>query len=376
MPKKYIAYALFALAFMVNASFSLVTDYLIVHTGFIEQYVFYLVISGCIFIYVAVFKPIELNMIGFSIGFFLYLLTWSFAGDSVYGASKAFLGIMVPFLSVMILSLYAWRKDEVVEAVLVTCIFVLIVALIYKTMFGFSARSVRFGLFGSITFGWVMSFGAVTALLVLKEKRSFITFSLFFVFLIAVFWSGSKGPLVSLLLIVVYMIFRVFSFSRLFLFFTLTFVLVYFMRDFFFESRAISSLMEIAKDPEAYVAGAGQGSVGSRISFYRLSIALFMENPILGIGFGGWGSWEATTHHYYPHNLFLEIISESGLLGLLLLFVILARALKINNLQIKYLVAVSIIAMMFSGDFSYFRYPLFFILLSMILHRREKFLYE
>ena len=98
---------------------------------------------------------------------------------------------------------------------------------------------------------------------------------------------------------------------------------------------------------------------GDRIRERNIDIALaiFMSNPIVGVGLGGF--------HYvsgiiYPHNFFLELLSETGLIGttlaMLLLFLPLSRCgqglLHINasNQFIFLILLGTAVRVMFSSD--------------------------
>lgn len=66
-----------------------------------------------------------------------------------------------------------------------------------------------------------------------------------------------------------------------------------------------------AYSPEAIIHGA---SFKERLERYQAAIRLFVQRPLLG---GGTNSYaERTKLDEYPHNIFLEIISENGLIGL------------------------------------------------------------
>ena len=63
----------------------------------------------------------------------------------------------------------------------------------------------------------------------------------------------------------------------------------------------------------------GDGAILSRMDSYTLSWQMFIEKPILGRGFGsfsGFNNIKWTSIQKYPHNLFLEILSELGIAGL------------------------------------------------------------
>ena len=59
----------------------------------------------------------------------------------------------------------------------------------------------------------------------------------------------------------------------------------------------------------------------TRAFLYSLSFRLFLQHPILGVGFNGFSqalpSWAKAVGVVYPHNIFLEHASEMGIVGLL-----------------------------------------------------------
>lgn len=363
MMKAYYSNFLFFIAFLTNASFSVLTDFLISHYTLVENLAFYYVSSAMIFSFFVFFNKNTLYISVVLMSLAVYLFALSLVGDPLYGSSKVFLGLVVPCLTVLIVSFRAWSRTELNTALLVTCMLFLIVAVAYKLQYGLFQRSVRFGLLGSITFGWVMTFGVISALLALMERRSMVSAACIIVFVGAVLWSGSKGPLISLLLIAAIIIIKEFPPKKILLVMLPLIILGLFSKDVLLESRAVSSILVFADDPAAYISGSGSGSVGSRLDFYKLSLELFWDNPVFGVGFGGWGLYEENTKHFYPHNIFLEVMSEAGLLGFLLLLFLLSRVFLLD-VALAYLVLMALAVMLFSGDFSYLRYPLFFLLLG------------
>jgi O-antigen ligase len=78
-------------------------------------------------------------------------------------------------------------------------------------------------------------------------------------------------------------------------------------------------------------------SIIGRQAVMKAGIAMFMNNPVLGVGFGNFGLsyWDYATelglesnalqldygpNSRFPHSLYVEIISETGLIGLLTFF--------------------------------------------------------
>lgn len=73
--------------------------------------------------------------------------------------------------------------------------------------------------------------------------------------------------------------------------------------------------------------GGGESAEG-RTDRYDFAFKLFAENPIVGEGIGGFGyNYNDTDARGYPHNIFLEIIAELGLVGLVLFLLLIFRCI-------------------------------------------------
>ncbi|MDW7710745.1 MAG: O-antigen ligase family protein [Deferrisomatales bacterium] len=91
-----------------------------------------------------------------------------------------------------------------------------------------------------------------------------------------------------------------------------------------------------------------------RTEIYRAALKLGSENPFVGAGLGGFAS---TGLHVYPHNLFLEVFSETGMAGLGLIAAALglagAQMIRSRRRVDAATVAALVLALMssqFSGD--------------------------
>jgi O-antigen ligase len=60
-----------------------------------------------------------------------------------------------------------------------------------------------------------------------------------------------------------------------------------------------------------------QGTAVMRLEYYRASPGIWLQKPLLGWGVGGWSMayWQRDFIQY-PHNLFCEVLTEQGLLGI------------------------------------------------------------
>lgn len=138
-------------------------------------------------------------------------------------------------------------------------------------------------------------------------------------FLVAMYYAGSKGPMLGL-----FMSFLLFAALQGFLRRTVWIALL--MTGAFFLARQHSgsfndtielvSVSRLFLNPSAEIS---YGSYGSRLDFYKYSAERFAESPVVGIGTGGWGSRRKLfDERSYPHNLFIELACELGLVGVLL----------------------------------------------------------
>ena len=83
-----------------------------------------------------------------------------------------------------------------------------------------------------------------------------------------------------------------------------------------------------------------QSSIQIRIQYYHDAIESFKKNPLIGKGVGMF-SYEHGSRGAYPHNIFLEIAAEYGLIGIIIfwpfliyLFYLALRLIK--NIPLKH----------------------------------------
>jgi len=103
------------------------------------------------------------------------------------------------------------------------------------------------------------------------------------------------------------------------------------------------------------------GTAGKRLEFYDDAVKAFESKPALGWGAGGWSQfYYHEDKRGYPHNLFLEVAVEQGIVGLLLLSIFVMNIFWVAARQrvelggrfsfILPIVAYSLSVTMFSGD--------------------------
>jgi len=61
----------------------------------------------------------------------------------------------------------------------------------------------------------------------------------------------------------------------------------------------------------------GDPAIHSRLDYWQLSLKIIKDNPVIGVGMGGFSSYHKV--EVYPHNIILEFAVEGGAVGLLVL---------------------------------------------------------
>ena len=72
-------------------------------------------------------------------------------------------------------------------------------------------------------------------------------------------------------------------------------------------------------------------AIGARIEAYKISIERFEKHPIIGLGFGGFRTYyksDLPIWIKYPHNIFLEALVETGIIGFILFIYLLIMVYK------------------------------------------------
>lgn len=303
--------------------------------------------------------------------FFLFLFMQSLSSDNIsYGIQKSILGLVTPLFCFMLFTRIKWHLGNLNKYFIFIIFIITVIGILYKLKYGFFQRSISFGLLGSITFGWLSGMAFLAAYL--EHKKSKIDYFLIVYFFLMILWSGSKGPLLSVSIIALY-------FSRKVLFTSFknfAVVFVFFLAGYFFISiyvediRSVRMILELitSTSPEEYISGKGGGSFGTRLNYIEDSKILFYQNPFLGVGFGGWHAQNFYSDHKYPHNIIYELISEVGIIGLTLFLFLINKLWTTKNI-FGIIGVYSLISLLFSGDFSYFRYALFPLLISYYINK-------
>lgn len=301
---------------------------------------------------------------------FLILFVSSFtAEDTIYGIQKCFLGLLLPLLLFSIFIRFNWSPKFIYDCFIFAVIIIIVIAIPYKISNGLFIRSTSFGLLGSIPFGWVngMSFIIVG----LKQNKKVSDYFLMLVFILMIIWTGSKGPLLAMTIIILINFNKILGdkISTKIITFLLLFLAGLVIFNYAEDIRSVRSIIAFFNDPEGYTDGVGRGSIGTRSNYIGLAFDTFLKYPIFGAGFGSFAEVNFTFHQY-PHNIYLEMLAEGGIISLIIFLLIL---LKNSFAGLGQAVLFMLICLSFSGDISYFRYAFFPLLISSYINNYNKF---
>jgi len=120
-------------------------------------------------------------------------------------------------------------------------------------------------------------------------------------------------------------------------------------------------LTDAAEDIRLFLSGNVDTSIGARLLMWKISIKMFLSNPIIGVGTGDYNlflkdcitkGWPHSflLHYNQPHNMFLFILATNGIIGLFSFLYIFKKIFSISILQ-KPIQAYSILAIMVSTHY-------------------------
>jgi O-antigen ligase len=142
-------------------------------------------------------------------------------------------------------------------------------------------------------------------------------------------------------------------------------------------ASALQSVMNLLQNTTirfaAFLSPTGGESVSGRLELFHQAIDMFSENVFLGNGLGSFGLYHTGSDiKSHPHNILLELLSETGLVSVLIFFVFILSIFKklINNDIIMIVSLYSFMNMMKSNSFEELR--IFFGFLAVgLLYARE-----
>lgn len=327
-------------------------------------------------------KEIEINRnMMFIVIFLVYcFLSWGLVSSApVYGMYKltgCFLAIFLAFVP----NFMNYTVTEIKNFYKYYLYFGLVLALLMLVLSGNSFTSFNTRLvIGEINPIWLSRFfGELIILILFLFKFKYNTLlktCLIGLLSIGLILTGSKGPILSLVLAV--LIVKILSekiemnksrvFKKYFSFLSLLVAVLIFIR---YVVLKVFSLDYLAL---RFVISNSETSYGdySRTNLFESALNFSYQNPFFGNGLGSFGiMYKGEDVRDYPHNVFLETLSELGLLGLILLiipifltFIKFYKYSKIsNNLYLKLTMTLFIYYFfnsMVSGDLGFSNLKLF-----------------
>lgn len=329
-------------------------------------------LNQLLFLFAIVIYIILIKKYGLDLDILLYLmplligfipLIWSY--DVTYGLYK--IGNLtlccVITISLFNLTIKITSKKILFELILFTLIFYLIIVLIYKYRYGFLNREENFFLNGAIVFGRLMGIASLLCLIIFKGLKGFVLYLILFA---AVVWTGSKGPIISLVLCTfLYILIADLSKSnksivnifKVMFKLSIIIVSIYYVsvNSGDFKKIGLSRLEVFFNKEEILNTSFGSMEIGQRSASVRIhaineSLDFIYENPFLGIGLGSWG-FRSDTFLIYPHNIFLECLSECGIIfGSILLIPFVAFIGVLLKSKYAIIPLYLLICQQFSGD--------------------------
>lgn len=225
-----------------------------------------------------------------------------------------------------------------------------------------------------ITVGSFLAIGAGMIVILINKsayKHWLLYLPMLCVLVVAIIATGSRGPLLSFLfgVIIFGIIFERVNQKRLLLFFLFSIVIIVIALLLLPENLTGRYLNYTTGDLVIQRGGVKRVStIAMRLQYWELSISEWLRNIktfFVGVGSGGFSSFYILRDYkFYPHNMFVEVLLELGLIGfsILLLFwykivrilFIIKKIESISIISAIWVVAaiISFLGAQFSGDIS------------------------
>ncbi len=262
-------------------------------------------------------------------------------------------GIAVFFIFYVGMRVYG---EKFTDHLIIVSIGVLLLTVLYKLNFGFWDRGVRFFINGPNVYGWMLSFAAMLSIHRYIQTNNKVYFLPPLIFMVAIFWTQSKGPMVALTGTIFVYLFFTKNINRLLFLMIIGSLIVFFL---FTNDLIPSRYLAIYR----YIVGeeifSDFGSIGSRQLMIEDGIRIFRENPLFGVGIANWDSYTQLSRYgesAYPHNIFIEVIAEHGILGVIIFSVLSLITFFYSSVLGRIVMILFLFCLTFSGDMEYWRF--------------------
>lgn len=301
----------------------------------------------------------------------ILLITLAWSPNPTYGFWKYsnIVAIVVTCLVLVlpIIERDGWRKFSKVWVNI--SLILLALAFVTKLNSGLFDRNTPFFINGPIVFARIMGIAMFLSLVVYTGKMRLLLTTLF---ALAVFWTASRGPILFMVTTLgIYLAIN--GALKSIILVTLVGILALFLAleniELFF-GNSFGRLIETYN----YVIHSGPipASIETRVGMVTYSLNLILDNPI-GVGLGGWAISPASVQPWpYPHNIYLEIFSEAGLLLGLIALIPFSYFLFRPSSPFFFAALFMLLCQQSSGDMLDARYLLFLSTLAIIIPENFK----
>ncbi len=303
----------------------------------------------------------------------LFLLIFSvslfYSKNRAFGIEKIIHFLLGPFFMVIVIYFISqimknadFKSFTAIIAVLLI-VSVLIAAVVNPFDFSEKYYQFRIGNWSHIIFG---IFIALTLLLILFSyinetnlKYNFLYSAALFTGIYGLYASIPRGSIIALSVTsVIFILYNIIKFKQKNIFIKIIIpiaisliLMLIFQREIKGPEKSIQKVFSVLTDK-----GYGDISIQSRLMAYEISIKMIKDSPLTGVGFGGFKSFyesEFPIELEYPHNIFLEFQTETGISGsvlFVLLLVISLKKIKKNNIMVFSVFLFGFIYALFSKD--------------------------
>lgn len=316
---------LLTLLFCVYIMFCFFEQYLNEIIGSVGKYFIFVIII----FFVISYKRIKIEWFHFSIilWFALKVLSifWASYNQIVQQHFISQIGMVVLFIIMTIVSFDAKFINSIINALLYSSFLLGFLCLLFSKPFGGiitrQVLTIQGAQMDPNNQSAFLIIGTAISLYILINKKSKISYCFLLIGIIivntyAMFLTGSRGGLASLMLILLTLSLLSEKEDKLiskqtirnFIIILLIVLVAYFLAKSFLPEKIFDRLFVIS----------GYQGGSDRINIWGNAIKLFIGNPLIG---GGWGSyWGYNGYFIVVHNTFLSVLIDGGLIGAILLF--------------------------------------------------------
>jgi O-antigen ligase/polysaccharide polymerase Wzy-like membrane protein len=124
---------------------------------------------------------------------------------------------------------------------------------------------------------------------------------------------------------------------------------------------------KVQVDVNKKTSGGAEGKINARLFLYKNSIKVWRQSPIFGFGPGAYSGIEAPFMGMESHNTYLDLLTNAGIVGVLIFFVFIGKIAYLTWLKKDFHGLFALTALlMFSSAHLTLRHPLFWFVLILL----------